>query len=93
MKNILVMDRDEVEELIYGASLVKSSIVEQGRWTTLYEYVFKKDGKLWLCEINRGSTEMQDGMDDYEDTIECVEVEEYEKTIIDYREVEVGEIE
>lgn len=44
--------------------------------------MFRADNKLWEAYYEVGATEYQDG---YDEDLECVEVEAYEKTVTDYR--------
>lgn len=76
--------RDLLYEL--GDSVSKD-VVDEGRWTTLYEEVYKlelKDGVMFVCtEYEVGNTEYQTGS---YDTI--YEVEPYEVVTTRYKRVE-----
>ena len=74
---------EEWDELISGR------VVDQGRWTTTYERIFKYKDKFYRTFFDRGSTEMQDCYPyEYEgNEIECKEVKPVEKLIIVYEEV------
>lgn len=71
-----------------GFSTVRKEITDQGRWNTSYELIFKEDatGKLYRAHYSKGSTEQQDDGPQFYET-DIPEVEAYEKTITDYREV------
>ena len=75
--------------------VVLNKITGTGRWDTHYRFIFKPEGedKLYETEYSKGSTEQQDsqGPWEYEDEIECDEVEAYEKTVTDYRPVGTAE--
>ena len=80
------MNSDEIEELFYGDTyeqVTASQIMDQSRWSTFYEQVFKKksDGTLWEATWSRGSTEHQDnGVED----VDFYEVVPKEVTITIY---------
>jgi len=68
--------------------IVKNEIYDQRRWVTSYELIFKLEDKLYRTYYDQGSTEQQEeGPWEWEDEVECKEVEPYEETIIAYREV------
>ena len=64
--------------------LIEENIIEQGRWYTLYEYVFKdkKENKFYRTYIRKGSTEYQE--DEIDEFLECEEVFPQEVTITKY---------
>ena len=68
--------------------VVRNQISEQRRWDISYELIFRLEDKFYRTFYDIGSTEYQDESPwEYDDVVECQEVEPYEKTIIDYREV------
>lgn len=75
-----------------GGKIILNEIEDQSRWSTHYRFVFSPEGedKLYETRYSKGSTENQDseGPWEYEEEVECVEVEAYEKTITDYRKVQ-----
>jgi len=75
------------------SDIVLNKIEDTSRWDTHFRLVFRKDGKLYETSYSKGSTELQDSQRpwEYEDEIECVEVEAYEKTVTDYRPVGIPE--
>ena len=79
----ILWDEDE------NAEIILDKIIGQGRWDTHHRFIFKKDGKLWETDYSKGSTEQQDsqGPWEYVDSVECTEVEAFERTVIDYRPV------
>jgi len=63
---------------------VSSTIIGQRRWVTVHEIVFLwKDGKHYKTVVDLPSTEMQEDMKpwEYEDEVECTEVELQNVTI------------
>lgn len=81
MEEVLWNDAEDVE-------IVVNEIMDTSRWSTHYTLIFKKDGKYYQTSYSVGATESQDERPwEYEDEVECVEVEPYEKTVIDYREI------
>lgn len=69
--------------------IVSNELVDHSRWSLSYEMIFKYRDKFYRTWYNRGATECQDESPyEYEPSeIELVEVEPYEKTVTDYREV------
>lgn len=66
----LIMDEEEFGSIIYEdhedfESVTQNKIVDQRRWVTCFEQVFKRksDNTYWRIEWERGSTESQDGCD------------------------------
>ena len=68
-----------IEELglPYDCDLVHEEIIDTTRWSIIKEIVFKdKDGKYYQTTYSKGATECQDESPwEYEDEIECIEVE------------------
>lgn len=66
-----------MEELDLPYAALEEEIVDQSRWSTFYNIIFRdKDGKYYSTEYSRGSTECQDESPwEYEHEVECVEVE------------------
>lgn len=61
---------------------ILEEIVEQGRWETVFRYVFQwEDGKYYQAFLSEGSTESQPGYWENNDTVECEEVHEVEKVV------------
>lgn len=76
------------EEVLWGPSenILRNEQVDNTRWSIVYDLVFKHDGKLYQTSYSRGATEQQDESPwQYDDEVECTEVEAYEKTVTDYR--------
>jgi hypothetical protein len=68
--------------------IVRDEIVGKRRWADMHELIFALDGKLYRCSYDRGSTEQQDeGPWEHVETVECTEVERYEKVVQAYRAV------
>ena len=80
---LAVLDGDEGE-------IVLDKITDTSRWSVHHELVFRPEGeeKLYRASYSVGATEQQDeGPWEYEETVDTVEVEAYEKTVTDYRPV------
>lgn len=77
----------EEYDLPYDGYIYKE-LVDTSRWGEIYEIVFKHEEKFWSFSFEQGATEMQD-YDDWDDEseVECMEVEEYEKTVTAWRPV------
>ncbi len=68
--------------LPYENTLV-DTIVETSRWSEFHEIVFAHDGKFYQTGYSQGLTEMQDESPwEYEDEIDCDEVELKEVTVM-----------
>ena len=88
----VTFEKDFMFEVLWGDAEGTEIIVDErfdtSRWSTHHSLIFKKDDKYYRTSYSRGATEQQDeGPWEYEDEVECVEVEPYEKTVIDYRKV------
>lgn len=65
--------RNELD-LPYGAILDK--IIDTTRWSIIHEIVFEDNGKFYQTTYSEGATECQDERPwEYENEIECYEVE------------------
>jgi hypothetical protein len=88
--NIRKFDANWLRDLFYGdcddAEVVLNEIKGKGRWSTKYRFVFKEDGKFYETSYSVGSTEYQEERPwGYDDTVSCTLVEEFERTVKDYR--------
>jgi hypothetical protein len=71
-----------LKDLDLPYSAIHDEIFDTNRWSILHRCVFEMDGKFWLTDYSEGATEMQDESPwEYEDEVECVEVEEKEVTV------------
>lgn len=62
--------------------VIEDKIIDQTRWSTIHEIVFKKDDKYYMTSYSKGSTECQcERPWEYEDEVECEEVKKVVKTI------------
>lgn len=88
--------RDQLRAILWDeeGEVVLDKITGTGRWDTHHRLIFKPEGEETLYETtySKGSTEQQDSQRpwEYEDEVECDEVEAYERTIVDYRLVDDG---
>ena len=63
-------------ELDLPYSALEDNITSTSRWSVHHEIVFEDQGKFYKAHYSEGSTEMQDESPwEYEDNIECTEVE------------------
>ena len=67
---------DELE-LPWDDNIIRrNEIIDTSRWSTIYELVFEHEGKHYLTTYSVGATESQDERPwEYENEVECVEVE------------------
>lgn len=57
-------------------------IVDHTRWSVVHEIVFEREGKFWKTSYSTGATEIQEERPwEYEEEVECEEVEPREVTI------------
>lgn len=69
-------------ELGLPDNAIKDTIVDTSRWSEIHEIVFAYDDKFYETGYSQGLTEMQDESPwEYEDEIECYEVELKEVTV------------
>jgi len=88
----VMFEKDYMERVLWedaeGTEIIEDEIIDNSRWSIHYRLIFKKDDKYYQTFYSRGATESQDERPwEYEDKVECVEVEPYEKIIIEYRKV------
>lgn len=68
--------------LPYDGDVMEDNIIENDRWTITHEIVFEDKGKFYKTRYSEGATEMQDERPwEYENEVECTEVELREVTI------------
>lgn len=61
--------------LPYGNAIV-DKIIDTTRWSIVHEIVFKDNGKFYQTTYSEGATEMQlESPWEYENEVECTEVE------------------
>lgn len=83
LRDIAWEDHDE------DVKVLQNEISDTSRWSVHYDLVFEYEGKLYQTFYRVGATESQDEKPfEYEDEVECMQVEAFEKTVIDYRPVE-----
>lgn len=62
--------------------IVEDKVVDNTRWSIIHEIVFEDNGKFYQTEYSVGATEMQSEEPwEYEDEVECTEVELREVTV------------
>jgi hypothetical protein len=63
-------------------SAIEDTIVDHRRWSVDHNIIFKKDEKYYRTSYSVGATEQQDERPwEYEDEVECEEVQKVAKTI------------
>lgn len=62
---------------------IEDKIIDQRRWATVHEVIFKYNGKFYQTTYEVGSTEMQDTrpFENDPDMIDCQEVKQVEKMV------------
>ena len=88
----VTFEKDYMELVLWedavDAEIVVNEIIDTSRWSNHYRLIFKKDYKYYQTFYSSGATESQDESPwEYEDKVKCVEVEPYEKMVIEYRKV------
>ena len=81
--------RDELEEIgVPWEGYVYNEQVDERRWSTVHECVFRSEDKLWRVTYQLPATEMQE-CDVWfdENPVGAVQVEPYEVTVTKYRPV------
>ena len=83
----MLFERSFLQDTNGDKNDVQNIITDTSRWSIQYDRVFKFEDKLYYAPYQCGATESQDESPyEYDGkTIECEEVEAYEKTVIDYR--------
>lgn len=85
-KNKEISSEQLYDRVKYCTSTIREQITGQSRWQTFTEYVVKdEEDRYWMFDTIDGSTECQEN--EPFDTTTLVEVEPYEKTVIDYRKI------
>jgi len=78
----ILFDEDDDDE----TKILIDKPTSNSRWSIHHRFVFKKDGKLYETNYSKGATEQQDESPwEHEPEVECIEVVEYEKVVIDYK--------
>jgi hypothetical protein len=83
-------DKEILQELVYGDfdgyKVIQHKLIDNSRWSLVYEMIFQFEDKFYRTTYQQGATEQQDESPyEYEDdNIECPEVFPVEKTIIVY---------
>lgn len=68
-----------LEEILWGDKVVEDEITDHSRWSVHHYLIFEHEGKFWETSYSVGATEQQDERPwEYEDEVECVEVEKVE---------------
>jgi hypothetical protein len=74
--------KSDLLELDLPWSALEEKIIDQTRWSTIFEIIFEKGGKFYRTSYSKGSTECQSEEPwEYEDKVTCEEVQKITKTI------------
>lgn len=77
-----------LEELGLPDAAIKNNIIGTSRWSIIHEIIFAHDGKFYKTTYRVGATEMQEESPwEYEEEVNCIEVQLVEKTIKVWEEV------
>jgi hypothetical protein len=69
-------------ELDLPHSAKENRIIDNSRWSISHEIIFEHEGKFYQTYYSVGATEQQDESPwEYEDEVECVEVQQVEKVV------------
>lgn len=69
-------------------ALLFDTIIGTTRWALQHAIIFHHEGKFWKTTYQVGATERQDESPwEYVPDVTCVEVEPFEKVVVDYRPV------
>jgi len=76
-KAIKIFSKDYLRnELDLPYSAIKNDIIDNSRWSIYHEIIFKDGDKFYRTSYSVGATECQDESPwEYDDEIECTEVE------------------
>jgi hypothetical protein len=82
--------REELQSILYGdvGKVLVDQVVSTGRWATTHRFVFQPDdsAKLYETEYSKAATELQvERPWEYQDEVECSEVEAFEMKVTGYR--------
>lgn len=81
--------KDELD-LPYSSNAIVDRIIDTTRWSIVHEIVFADNGKFYQTTYSEGATEMQDESPwEYDDEVECTEVELREVKVKKWMPVEV----
>ena len=65
-----------VEELDLPYTAISDKIIDNSRWSVYHKIVFEDNGKFYSAMYSEGATELQDERPwEYQDEVECIEVE------------------
>ena len=79
-----ILNGNAAEEIVYDR------VVDNTSWSIIYELVFKYNNKYYKTSYSVGATEYQDETPwEYNDEIECEEVEPIQKLITVYEKVKI----
>lgn len=78
LRELVIEGSDDME-------IIENTLTGKSRWADIHTMVFKFEGKFYKSEYRQGATESQEeGPFEYVDSVDCIEVEPKEKTVIVY---------
>ena len=84
--------KSELLEILWGGEgkIFRDTIVDTSRWSEHHRFVFQRESepeKIYETSYSEGLTEYQDERpwQDEGELVDCIEVEEYQRTETDYR--------
>lgn len=82
-KNVIKINKKILlDELDLPNYAIHDEVVDKSRWSEHHWIVFEYEGRFWGCSYSVGRSESQDEYAwDYEDEVECEEVEKVTKTV------------
>jgi hypothetical protein len=85
----ITLPKQTMLDILYdSADVVSDKVTGNGRWSIHHTLIFKYEGKLYRTSYSVGATESQDESPwEYSPNVESTEVEEYQKSVVDYRAV------
>jgi hypothetical protein len=84
----ITLTRNEAFELLDdpNSGLIQDTIVDTARWSIVHKIIVKIGDKLYQSRYSVGATECQEERPwEWDKTVDFFEVEEYQKTVTDYR--------
>ena len=88
----LTLTKEDAQAIVWGdhdtAEIVMDAVTGKSRWSVNHRLIFKLAGKFYQTSYSVGATEYQEEQPfQHQNEIICKQVEPYEKTVIDYREI------
>lgn len=83
-----IFNKQELLDMDLPYAAIQDNIIDNTIWSIYHEIVFEYDGQYYKTNYSVGATEYQDESPwEYDDEIECIEVEEKEVLVKQWVEV------